>query len=160
MPPWSSPIWACLPGPHLVYAVLTAWNAFGAGQLYLLLFLAGLLSLTGLGFALGLASVPLAVAGGSLFTAVWLCGLLLGLRGWREGEEIGLSPIPLLNLFWFLRKVIILADPARLVIAVAILGIWLAAIQLAVYGEYTAAAVVALVSWFGALLDALLHGLS
>lgn len=157
LPPWSSPVWSCLPGPHLVYAVLTAWNAFGDGKLHLLLFLAELLSLTTLGFSVWLESVPLAVAGGCLFAVVWLCGLLLGLRGRKAGEELGFSPVPLLNLFWFLRKVIVLADPARLVVAVAILGVWLAAIQLAVYGEYTAAIIAALVSWFGALLDALLY---
>lgn len=157
LPPWSSPMWAYLPGPHLVYAFLSAWNAFGAGQLYLLLLLAELLSLTVLGFAAALSSLPLAVVGGSLFAVIWLCGLLLGLRSRTAEEGVGLSPVPLLNLVWFFQKIIGHADPARLVVAGAILGIWLAAVQLAVSGEYAAAAIVGLMSWIGAFADSWLH---
>lgn len=157
LPPWNSPMWAYLPGPHLVYAFLSAWNAFGPGQLYLLLLLAELISLTALGFAAALSSLPLAVIGGSLFTVIWLCGLLLGLRRRAAGEGIGLSPVPLLNLVWFFQKIIGHADSARLVVAGAILGIWLAAVQLAVSGEYAAAAIVGLMSWIGAFADSWLH---
>lgn len=157
LPPWNSPMWAYLPGPHLVYAFLSAWNAFGAGQLYLLLLLFELLSLTVLGFAAALSSLPLAVAGGSLFTVIWLCGLFLGLRARSAEEGVGLSPVPLLNLVWFFQKIIGHADPARLVVAGAILGIWLAAVQLAVSGEYAAAAIVGLMSWIGAFADSWLH---
>lgn len=157
LPPWSSPLWAALPGPHLVYALLTGWNAFGAGQLYLLLLLAELLALAILGFAAAWSSLPLAITGGSLFGAVWLCGLLLGLRCRNEEENVGFSPVPLLNLLWFLRKIAAYADLARLIVAGAILGIWLAAIQLAVSGEYAAAVIIAVLSWGSALADALLH---
>lgn len=157
LPPWNSPMWAYLPGPHLVYAFLSAWNAFGAGQLHLLLLLLELLSLTVLGFAAALSSLPLAVAGGSLFTAIWLCGLFLGLRARSAEEGVGLSPVPLLNLVWFFQKIIGHADPARLVVAGAILGIWLAAVQLAISGEYAAAAIVGLMSWIGAFADSWLH---
>lgn len=157
LPPWTSPMWALLPGPHLVYAFLTAWNAFGAGQLYLLLLLAELLSLTVLGFAAALSSLPLAVVGGSLFFAIWLCGLVLGLRNRAAEQGVGFSPVPLLNLVWFFQKVVVHVDPPRLVVAGAILGIWLAAVQLAVSGEYAAAAVIGLMSWIGALADSWLH---
>jgi len=157
LPPWTSPMWAYLPGPHLVYAFLIAWNAFGAGQLYLLLLLAELGSLTALGFAAALSSLPLAIVGGSLFTAIWLCGLVLALRNRTTGQGIGYSPVPLLNLVWFSQKIIVHTDPARLVVAGAILGIWLAAIQLAVSGEYAAAIIIGLMSWIGALADAWFH---
>lgn len=157
LPPWTSPMWAYLPGPHLVYAFLTAWNAFGAGQLYLLLLLAELGSLTALGFAAALSSPPLAIAGGSLFAAIWLCGLVLGLRRRTAEQGVGFSPVPLLNLVWFSQKIIVHTDPARLVVAGAILGIWLAAIQLAVSGEYAAALLIGLMSWIGALADSFFH---
>ncbi len=156
LPPWNSPMWAYFPGVHLAYAFLTGWSAFGAGQLYLLLLLAELLSLTALGFAAALPSVPLAITGGSLFVAIWLCGAFLGWRG-RAEYKLGFCLFPLLNLFWFIRKVIDFIDPARLVISIAILGTWLAAIQLAASGEFPAAAIVGAISWIGALIDAILH---
>ena len=45
----------------------------------------------------------------------------------------------------------------RLIVAAAILGIWLAAVQLLLYGEFAAAGIAALVSWCGAAADSLLR---
>ena len=158
LPPWNSPLWATLPGLHLIYAFGAGWSAFGAGQLYLLLLLAELIALTALGFAAALASQPLAAAGGTLFLAVYLCGIWLGMRNPKEqGGRVWYPLIPLANLLFFLKKIAAFIEPARLVISIVILGTWLAAIQLAVTGELSAAGIIALASWLGALIDSRLH---
>ena len=154
LPPWDSPIWTALPGLHLVYAFRAGWNAFGAGQLYLLLILAELIAFVLLGFAAVRGSMPLAAAGGVLGFAVYVCGLWLGLR---EKSGPGLYLVPAVNLAWFFRKVAACIEPARLIVAAAILGIWLAAVQLLLYGEFAAAGIAALVSWSGAAADSLLR---
>ena len=154
LPPWDSPMWTALPGLHLVYAFRAGWNAFGAGQLYLLLILAELIAFVLLGFAAVRGSMPLAAAGGVLGFAVYVCGLWLGLR---EKSGPGLYLVPAVNLAWFFRKVAACIEPARLIVATAILGIWLAAVQLLLYGEFAAAGIAALVSWCGAAADSLLR---
>ena len=99
--------------------------------------------------------MPLAAAGGVLGFAVYVCGLWLGLR---EKSGPGLYLVPAVNLAWFFRKVAACIEPARLIVAAAILGIWLAAVQLLLYGEFAAAGIAALVSWCGAAADSLLRG--
>ena len=158
LPPWNSPLWAALPGLHLVYAFGAGWSAFGAGQLYLLLVLAELGALAALGFAAAFPSLPLAAAGGMLFLAVYVCGVWLGLRNPPEqGGRAWFCLIPLANFLFFAKKIATFIEPARLVISIAILGIWLAALQLAIYREFTAAGIAALASWLGALIDSLLR---
>ena len=158
LPPWDSPLWTALPGLHLVYAFGAGWSAFGAGQLYLLLVLAELGALAALGFAAAFPSLPLAAAGGILFLAVYACGVWLGLRNPPEqGGRAWFCLIPLANFLFFAKKIAAFIEPARLVISIAILGIWLAAIQLAIYGEFTAAGIAAMASWLGALIDSLLR---
>ena len=93
-------------------------------------------------------------AGGVLGFAVYVCGLWLGLR---EKSGPGLYLVPAVNLAWFFRKVAACIEPARLIVAAAILGIWLAAVQLLLYGEFAAAGIAALVSWSGAAADSLLR---
>ncbi len=156
LPPWNSPMWNILPGLHLVYVFGAGWSAFGAGQLYLLLILAELIALTTLGFAAALASLPLAAAGGVLFLAIYGCGVWLGLRNPPDaGGRAWYSLIPLANFWFFAGKIIRFIDPAELVVSLALLGIWLAAVQLAIYREFTAAGVIACASWLGALIDSL-----
>ncbi|MBS1369015.1 MAG: hypothetical protein HPZ91_03565 [Lentisphaeria bacterium] len=157
LPPWDSPVWAALPGLHLVYAFRAGWNAFGAGQLYLLLVLAELIALTLLGFAVAYMSGPLAASGGTLLLIVYLCGVWLGLRKTEKVRRPGLYLVPVANIGWFAKKIAEYIVPSRLVISVAILGIWLAAIQLAIYGEYLASGIAALTSWLGALIDSFLR---
>ena len=156
LPPWNSPMWNILPGLHLVYVFGAGWSAFGAGQLYLLLILAELIALTALGFAAALASLPLAAAGGVLFLAIYGCGVWLGLSNPPDaGGRAWYCLIPLANFWFFAGKIIRFIDPAELVVSLALLGIWLAAVQLAIYREFTAAGVIACASWLGALIDSL-----
>ena len=56
-----------------------------------------------------------------------------------------------------LRKVPKAIIDERVKEAAAILGIWLAAVQLLLYGEFAAAGIAALVSWGGAAADSLLR---
>ena len=158
LPPWNSPLWAALPGLHLIYAFGAGWNAFGAGQLYLLLVLAELIALTALGFAAALASLPLAAAGGTLFLVVYGCGIYLGLDNPPEqGGRAWFCLIPFANLAFFVRKIVTYIKPDRLVVSIVIFGTWLAAIQLAISKELLAAGIAALASWLCALIDALVR---
>lgn len=154
LPPWNSPIWSALPGLHLVYAFRAGWNAFGAGQLFLLLSIVELLGFVLLGFAAGYRSPLLAAGGGALCVAVYLCGLWLGLR---EKKGFGLYLVPVANLVWFFRRITTCLEPTQLIVATAILGIWLAAIRLLLEEEFIASGITAMISWGGAIIDSFLR---
>ena len=149
---WGFPAWLCWGGLNILrdemrkgYGAVVALQATPAEKEH---------GLPDRRFAAVRGSMPLAAAGGVLGFAVYVCGLWLGLR---EKSGPGLYLVPAVNLAWFFRKVAACIEPARLIVAAAILGIWLAAIQLLLYGEFAAAGIAALVSWSGAAADSLLR---